>query len=140
MKIEIKFIVINYWHSKNIYCRNVLDYLAQIKLKFPKESLRMLALNPFENETLIEDFNNLNDGIEYMKDQTGTYLFYQITRFPSILILTPEGRVIFRQDGIKAKHIKHVEYFLDSSYLSINQVNNINEQETPSLDQGIFKL
>ncbi|HEY1045566.1 MAG TPA: hypothetical protein VGF79_03950 [Bacteroidia bacterium] len=133
MKIENKLIVINYWHGKNIYCRNVLDHLAKIKLKFPNESVRMFALNPFENETFIEDFNHLNDWIEYMKDQTGTYLFYQITRFPSILILTTDGRIIFRQDGIKTNHIKHIEYFLKSFYLSNDLVNNITEQETPSL-------
>lgn len=123
MKLDMNLIVVNYWHSKNIYCKNVLVNLARIKQKFPENTLRIVALNPFENETLIENFNQLNDGIEYMKDHTGTYLFYQITRFPSILILTQEGRIIFRQDGIKSIQIHQVEYCLSSSFLNLKQLN-----------------
>lgn len=120
----MNLILVNYWHSKNIYCQNILVDLAIIKKKFPTSTLRIVALNPFENESIIDDFNQLNDGIEYMKDHTGTYLFYQITRFPSILILTPEGRIIFRQDGIKSKHLPHVEYCLSSSFLNLKQLNS----------------
>lgn len=76
----------------------MLKHLNHLNQKY--KHLRTIALNPFETEQIVLKFSEAMN-LEFGCDRQGTYIYNEISKYPSLLLITESGKTIIRQEGIK---------------------------------------
>lgn len=101
MKSNKRLYLIAYWFISSKHRQETFQTLEKIRNKFPLDSLRIVALNPFDRESDIALFQeSSNYGFEMESDRKGSSIFYGINVYPSFILMENNGKILSRHSGI----------------------------------------
>lgn len=117
-------VLLTYWFISNKHNQVVFDALEQLQRELGNEACRIVCLNPFNSaEDIAQYCSKLPYAFEFSADQSQTALFYQISSYPTCLLMEASGRILHRQDGFRDELLHDFETILRKGVLI--------EQESP---------
>lgn len=96
-----RLMLLAYWFISNKHNAAVFDALQVIQDTAGKESVRIVCLNPFNS---IEDIANYRSKLpydfEFEKDSKHSGMFYNVSAYPTFILMEKSGKIIHRQNGL----------------------------------------
>jgi|GEM_PF-1576425 len=106
-------VLLTYWFISNRHNQAVFEALAQLQREIGHEACRIVCLNPFNSaEDIAQYCSNLPYTFEFSADLRQTALFYQISSYPTCLLMEASGRILHRQDGFREELLLDFETLL----------------------------
>lgn len=99
-KAENQMILVFYWFISNKHNAELFRELELLQQNYPAGILRIVGLNPFNNEEDIECYRSENAlPFELEKDHKNSGLFYQVSTYPTLILMEKSGKILHRQNG-----------------------------------------
>lgn len=120
-----RLILLAYWFISNKHNAAVFEALQDIQDIAGKESVRIVCLNPFNSDEDIANYKNkLPFDFEFEKDKKHSAMFYNVSAYPTFILMEKSGRIIHRQNGLGE------ESLTDEMIKQIKQSRNLNRAGT----------
>ncbi len=114
-----RLMLLAYWFISNQHNAAVFEALQEIQDITGKESVRIVCLNPFNSTEDIANYKSkLPFDFEFEKDSKHSGMFYNVSSYPTFILMEKSGRIIHRQNGLSE------ESFTDEFINLIKQSRN----------------
>ncbi len=115
---EKQVVIINFYASWCGPCREEIPHLIEIRKQFPKDKLKIIAINLDDSKETMQAFNK-KAGINYESHHDGTgdiQQFFGIQSIPFNLVYSKNGKAIYASPGtINQKRLTEIiEYGLNN--------------------------
>lgn len=109
-----KFYILKFFSIRCQKCRMNLPFFYELNQKY--NSLKMISINRKEENIInyISTFQNIINYPIAMDLSKEVLKFYKLSKFPTLLILDKDERIIFKKTGcLKEKDKKEIQEFLE---------------------------
>ncbi|WP_456438587.1 TlpA family protein disulfide reductase [Psychroserpens sp.] len=113
-----KVVVIDFWYKGCLPCIQAMPFLNELRVKYSKEKLEILGLNPFDYKN--GNIDKLSNFIEYNKLIYPTIFVsqnvqrdYNVSAFPTFYIIDKRGKIVFSKVGYGEENIKTIDSLLN---------------------------
>ncbi len=96
-----KVIILDFFYTQCEGCKHVIPLLREIKEKYG-DSVALFSITVSQSDTpsIIEAYvNEHNITWTVLHDDVGIYQMYNVTIFPTLIIIGPDGRIAYRIEG-----------------------------------------
>jgi len=96
-----KVIILDFFYTQCEGCKRVIPLLREIKEKYG-DSVALFSITVSQSDTpsIIEAYvNEHNITWTVLHDDVGIYQMYNVTIFPTLIIIGPDGRIAYRIEG-----------------------------------------
>ena len=96
-----KIIILDFFYTQCEGCKHVIPFLREINEKYGEEAVVFsITVSPSDTPNVIDAYiNEHNITWMILHDDTGVYQKYNITIFPTVIIIGPNGEVAYRIEG-----------------------------------------
>lgn len=105
--------IIAYWFINNKFNHELFYILEKLKHRHKDAPIKIIGLNPYNSAEDIQQYKQ-QKGISFdlSHDDNHSAFFYQVQKFPSVLIMERNGKILKRFNGYKEDLLNQIEDFL----------------------------